>query len=178
MKNLVLTCLGLVGLSAAGGAALFAGHAALAAGPKLPDHVVRAHAVAASRAVVATPAVVDLSQASPVELAIQRHGAAVDFVEVEAEGAMPFVSSQNFDGLAPYRVLRPMARPDAYTAVAQASVAAPKPRAVVSQNRTAPALAPQRTVRRAPVMQPTYRTEPVAQRTGRIDPGYLHGVFR
>jgi len=133
MKNFVFTCLGLIGLSAAAGAAMLSSHAALAAGPKLPDYLVRAHAVTATATSNLIP--VALTSADTV-LEIQSDRAVPDTgnapVQVaalqtsddpyasvtqtsDASDTTGFVSSRESTiqtvGLAPHRTLRPLARP-------------------------------------------------------------------
>ncbi|MBP0484985.1 hypothetical protein [Sagittula salina] len=176
MMKLVLYTFGLMGLSAAAGAALFASHSALAAGPRLPDQVIRAHAVAAAETVAPAKVMSDA-------VIVPAHWDPLPAPEPEGSFfAEPMISTQSSDfaGLAPVRALRPVARPGAYEAVAQASAQRREAQPAVSMNRRAPlAVAAEPASRRVNVVREVVRTRPAAQHaTGRINPGYLHGVFR
>lgn len=175
MKQLVLTTLGLLGLSVAGGAALFASHAAFAAGPRLPEYIIRANAIAASR--MAEAEVMDLDTIEQAEAAMP-----AIVVVTEGAGATPFLSSQGTDSYAPYRTLRPVARSEARAAIVAASAVTPLRRATVAtvtSNRRVVPLEQAPTLRRSAAPRASVGTQPVVQRaSNRIDPGYLHGVFR
>ena len=197
MKRFVLSSLGLVALSAAGGAVLFASHSALAAGPRLPDYVSRVHAVAASRPVAG---------AALVTVALRTDETANDFAsdtgagsafdtraetvsnnpvtETQRESRTISVSAKDdpaadiyLADLAPYRTLRPLARPDQPETVAvvtpprQATTTAPR-RVVTAPRVVQIAPVPQ------PVPQPVLRTSVAPQRNAGMDANYFHGVFR
>ncbi len=186
MKKLLLTCLGLAGLTLAGGAAMMASHAALAAGPKLPDYLVRAHAVAASNAIQATPVALDVDasrsqtteptydQGIVTEARTQtRPDDHNDGPQVEAR-ELAFLNSQG--GLAPFRALRPIARPSETAA----QPTAPAPRAEVTRTRQVAAVTTPQVSRNASVLQRVFRPQQVATRVSsrQPTPRYFHGVFR
>jgi hypothetical protein len=193
MKNMVITCVGLVCLSALGGYVLFASHTAFAAGPKLPMTLMRAHAVTADESAKVMPAALSgqANAETPGAVSLSRTVATASQTRSQPSETYDDVAvshQERDDALAPFRALRPVARPQQPTAVVaqdtrdvgliqgqtlQPSVAEPD-EVVSTVRRTAP-------VQTAPlVIRPTSSTSVLAQRgtTSSPEPGYWFGVFR
>ncbi|WP_040605220.1 hypothetical protein [Sagittula stellata] len=180
MKRIILSCVGLVGLSAATGLAIFASHSAMAAGPRLPERIVLAHAVAASKS----------SQA----VAVSFKGEAENVAEADVSGqerfaetrglSQPVVSTQQAelgDGLAPYRTLRPVSRDDGFVNVAQAAVTTRSDAQVVSSNRritTRVAFEPERRPLIQRIFQPRSSSVSARPDPNAFTASGMHGVFR
>ena len=179
MKRIILTCAGLVGLSAATGLALFASHSAMAAGPRLPERVVLAHAVAASKSTQAVAVSFESQAKGVVEVEVENN----DRVAEPRGLTQPTVSSQQADlsdGLAPYRTLRPVSRDDGFEQVAQSAVVTRGDGQVVAPRRTTTRATFERESR--PLIQRIFQPQPVPV-VSRPDPSAftasgMHGVFR